>query len=209
MPMQAYRRKRQVISPFVGAGLFQGNTNTTPITRPPSGTVPGNVLIASVCVQGTQTITPPADWTLILDSFFSASAVHIASFWKIADGVAPQSWTLSGSVVWTTRVLAFRHIDLAAPVLASAHSENVAGSVTIVPPSLSPAAKSVLVAVVGVGGARQIVPGPFWATNNTGFDRLCQSWTDKPVGPGTYAQNITINSASVYASQQIALSVVS
>jgi hypothetical protein len=202
---------------FVGAMETTTNTGTGPLLRNITGAQSGDVVIATVYVNGVQTIDAlPAGWTFLLDTFVNASTVHASSYWKIMDDtLLGEQWTLSGSVSWSVHASAYRGIDQVTPIVdAATENENPATSTTWTFPAITTTVKSILHCVAFASGTRYIArfAQPFTRSDLTRpgvpYSRLVAAYT--PVlPPGTYGtyDNAIIGSTTTYGAQTIALAV--
>ena len=109
----------------------------------PSGTSPGDVLVAQVSNKGggTAALTPPAGWTLIRRETANRSdsfpQVTSALFWRVAVAGEPSSatFTLTSSVEMAGGVAAYRGVSTVDPVNAS--GGRTATSATTTTPSVT------------------------------------------------------------------------
>lgn len=100
------------------AGAPSGTLTLTIAT--PSGTVAGDVMIASIAVRpNTATITPPAGWTLVrrMDNA-SANANSLAVYSRVAGASEPAnySWTFSASTGSAGGIQTFSGVDTTTPI---------------------------------------------------------------------------------------------
>jgi hypothetical protein len=101
-----------------------------PVVAKPSGTVDGNLMIASGVAGGGGVLTAPAGWTQLLGSFL---------WWKIASGEPSNyTWTLSGAT--TTGLIVIDRFTFHDPspidVVQGVSAPN--GTLNIVIPSVTP-----------------------------------------------------------------------
>ena len=104
---------------FVAATSVNAASNT--ITAPtPAGVQAGDVLLATVSVRGAPTITPSPGWTLVrLDT--NGTTMRQAVYLRVATGSdGSPTWTLNKAYGAVAQVLAYRGVDTASPVVASA-----------------------------------------------------------------------------------------
>ncbi|GAB4512096.1 MAG: hypothetical protein Tsb0026_15780 [Sulfuricaulis sp.] len=101
--------------------------NPTPLTiNVPTGTVAGDVMIASVTwTPSATTVNAPSGWTLIREvTQGSATTSRLATYYRVATASEPSAytWTFSGSVLTQSAggILSFSGVDNAAPVDAEA-----------------------------------------------------------------------------------------
>ncbi len=106
------------------AGASAGATSgvLTLTVNKPSGTVSGDVMIASVAVRPyTATITAPSGWTLIRRTDqTSGNNSSLATYWKAAGGSEPSNyaWTFSSSVGSAAGITSFYNVNTTNPVNA-------------------------------------------------------------------------------------------
>src|SRR5439155_1237973 len=80
-----------------------GSATSLSISRP-AATVANDVMVASITSRtgsGTPTITPPAGWTLIVNTADSGNNLAVSTYWKVAGTAAadpgPYTFTVSSS----------------------------------------------------------------------------------------------------------------
>ncbi|MEW6593266.1 MAG: DUF6701 domain-containing protein [Thermodesulfobacteriota bacterium] len=119
----------------------------------PIDTTAGDVLVASVAVTpDTVAITPPAGWTLLLNSIQSEDAgSHLATWYRVAGGSEPASytWTFSaGHAGAVGGIAAFSGVDTSNPIVASAALlENGNNALNHTAPSIGASVDDMLVTV--------------------------------------------------------------
>jgi hypothetical protein len=116
-----------------------GSGSSELIIQTPAGVTAGDVLIASVGKRQLGTgITPPAGWTLVLDTTTNAD-VQQATFYTVLTSTPATSYTflLGGTTRGTGGIVAYSGVDTNNPIDASAARVNASGS--IVAPSVTTA----------------------------------------------------------------------
>src|SRR5437667_6237509 len=120
----------------------------------PAATVANDVMVASITSRtgsGTPTITPPLNWTLIVNTADSGNNLAVSTYWKVAGTAAadpgPYTFTVSSSRV-EGGISAYFNVDTTNPINASG------GQVSSSAPSITTtAANTMLVASFGRPGA--------------------------------------------------------
>src|SRR5438876_3295455 len=123
----------------------------------PAATVANDVMVASITSRtgsGTPTITPPLNWTLIVNTPDSGNNLAVSTYWKVAGTAAadpgPYSFTVSSSRV-AGGISAYFNVDTTNPINASG------GQVSSSAPSITTtAANTMLVACFGRAGGSAI-----------------------------------------------------
>ena len=136
------------------------NTKTTTLVLPrPSGTVSGDVLLASVALRSTTAITAPAGWTLVrVDP--RATIFRQAVYVHVAGGAEPASytWTFASARPAVGTIAAYSGVDSANPIVAHSGIDS-AGSASITAPSLTTTVPNTrLVGFFGIVGTTTIGP---------------------------------------------------
>src|SRR5205809_3687201 len=116
----------------------------------PAATVANDVMVASITSRtgsGTPTITPPLNWTLIVNTPDSGTNLAVSTYWKLAGTAAadpgPYSFTVSSSRV-AGGISAYFNVDSTNPINASL------GAVSSSAPSITTTvANTMLVACFG------------------------------------------------------------
>jgi chitodextrinase len=140
---------------FVGAATATGTTTSTSVAAP-TGVRAGDVLVAAVSTRGAPAITAPAGWTQVrVDT--NGTTMRQALFTRVATGTeGPTAWTLSRAQSTVVQVLAYRGVDTAAPVLASAGATSTTATVTSPAAAAAPGAR--VVTVAGIARATTLAP---------------------------------------------------
>lgn len=85
----------------------------------PGGLAMNDVMIAAISVRGGSGtgITAPAGWTIV-NTIDSGTTLRMAVYFKVATGAEPGSytWTFSSSQKASGGIVAFRNVDIAAPI---------------------------------------------------------------------------------------------
>lgn len=133
---------------FRGASAGANGTASTLVLSRPSGTLAGDVLLASVDVRGRPAISAPAGWRL-LSTTDNGTTVRKATFYRTATSSDPASWTwtLSKAAGASGTVVAHGGVSTTSPVQATAVQAN-GWSKTVTAPSTS-GAPGVVVAFFG------------------------------------------------------------
>jgi hypothetical protein len=133
----------------------------------PSGTVPGDVMVAAVATTPSSVpITAPVGWTLIQAVAQSTSTSNrISTYYRVAGAGEPSSysWTLSTNHTGAAGgIVSFSGVDNSNPVDLAANQLNAA-SVTQAAPSITPnAANEVLVTVHGFSSSPYNAASPYF-----------------------------------------------
>src|SRR5207244_3591231 len=121
----------------------------------PAGTLANDVMVATISSRtgsGTPTITPPAGWTLIVNT--PGSGLAVSTYWKLAGTATadpgPYTFTVSSSRV-AGGISAYFNVDTNTPINA------FGGAVSASAPSITTTvANTMLVASFGEAGGTQI-----------------------------------------------------
>ena len=117
----------------------------------PAGVQSGDLLLATVDVRQT-TVATPAGWTLLAQDTFSAVALTKATYWRVATGSEPATYTFAlGSARGASgAIVAYSGVDPSNPIDDSQAQQNANGT-TITAPSVSASSPGgMLVALYGV-----------------------------------------------------------
>jgi hypothetical protein len=129
-------------------------TNGTTVAAP-AGIVAGDVLVASMELDGsTVTVTPPAGWTRVLDTTAAAgtpSVFHAQVWYRVATASEPTSyaWNVTGSSWTDIGVADYVNVDPTTPVDAAA-GVDAGNTATPATPSVATAQPDDLVAAMFV-----------------------------------------------------------
>ncbi len=182
------------------------NTKTTTLVLPrPSGTVSGDVLLASVALRSTTAITAPAGWTLVrVDP--RATVFRQAVYVHVAGGAEPASytWTFASARPAVGTIAAYSGVDGANPIVAHSGIDS-AGSASITAPSLTTTVPDTrLVGFFGIVGTTTIGP-PAGMTERTEVvtpagtsNPLTASLDDQPI-PASGATGSRVATAAISA----------
>lgn len=124
----------------------------------PSGVEGGDVLIASIAVEGARELTPPSGWTLIATQTTPGDELRVALYHRTAEASEPSThkWKLSEQAPVVGHIVAYLGVDGGSPVLASA-AQASSGSSSITAPALSNSvAGAGLIALFGIGAKTSI-----------------------------------------------------
>lgn len=121
---------------FVGGATGNKVENGSLVLPRPAGTSPGDVLVAGVAEHEVGAATAPSGWKLIRQD----KAEHDVWLWlyyRVAGPSEPSRyvWKVGDSAA-NGAVLAYRHVDTADPIVASAGHAAAGGSAAIVVPSM-------------------------------------------------------------------------
>jgi hypothetical protein len=153
-----------VTTPQVPAGIvFRGasqGANTSAATLPlalPTGTLPGDVVVASIDVRGSATAAPPDGWELVRADVAGADLVK-ATYWHLAGSGEPASytWTFSRASLASGVLLSYGGAKGVLPVSAGQANPS---ATTITAPSVTPASPgSMLIALFGSASNAAVTP---------------------------------------------------
>lgn len=100
-----------------GSTTTATGSTVSPACAKPTGTVAGDVVILTVCVNGGGAFTPPTGFTAAYDtsSAITNPKLHVA--YRVCDGTEDATFTgaISSAVVWSMQASAFSGVDNAAP----------------------------------------------------------------------------------------------
>jgi hypothetical protein len=124
--------------------------NTIVINKP-TGTVPGDVLVASIAVNGASTPTAPSGWIQIA-AVTGASNPRLYSYYRVAGSGEPTiyTWTLSAAVANSGGIARYSGVNNATPLDSAA---TQASSATAVSSLAVPAVTTVTNGAMLVGAA--------------------------------------------------------
>src|SRR5205809_813734 len=120
------------------------------VSRRPAATAANDVMVAAITAHGSSsvpTITPPAGWTLIVNTTQNGQNLAVSTYWKVAGTAAadpgPYTFTVSSSRV-AGGISAYDNVDTTNPINASG------GQVSSSTPSITTSvANTMLVACFG------------------------------------------------------------
>ena len=113
--------------------VFHGSTtavvsNTSVSLARPVGTMPGDVLIASIDIRGTPTISAPTGWTLVMSPAVRTTPIkHTkATYWHLVGAADPATygWTFSLSSSAAAILLAYGGVDPTSPIDIASNRTN-------------------------------------------------------------------------------------
>lgn len=138
---------------YVNSASSTTTSGTALSMTKPTGTQPGDILIAAIYVDtASVTITPAAGWAQIGSTVTLPSAQSLALYWLRTDvETGPYAFTYSASAFTRVACLAYRGcVSSGNPIAASATSTNTGFSGTISSPSVVAPADSRVVHVNGI-----------------------------------------------------------
>jgi len=121
-------RRIQLVNTTTGAN----NATSSLQLSVPAGRAVDDLLLATITINGAQSITPPTGWTLVrVDT--SGSTLRQAIYYRLATSSEPASytWSFSGSTGAAGIIAAYRGVSTTSPI--DAHSGRVNPSSTQVP----------------------------------------------------------------------------
>ena len=126
----------------------------------PSGTQANDVMVASIVAHGASappTITPPAGWTLIVNTTSGGQNLAESTYWKVAgtvgDDPGPYIFTVSSSRV-AGGISAYFNVDTTNPI--NAFGGQASSSTPSMPPITTTVYNTMLVAAFGRSDAQAI-----------------------------------------------------
>ena len=133
---------------FRSARSAGASSGTLTITKP-TGTIAGDVMIASISVRpNTATITAPSGWTLVRRVNNSNSTANsLAIYDKVAGGSEPASysWTFSTSTGAAGGIQTFSGVDTVNPIDVEAGQTTTSGTTHTAPSVTTTVANTMLV----------------------------------------------------------------
>lgn len=149
----------------VGAGSTAAGSGASAVLTKPTGIAVGDVMLAQITVRGGTlvAITPPGGWALVPTGgrANSGTALAQAIYYKVAVAadVTATNYTFSfTSGRYATGIVAYRGVDVAAPINASASQVNAA-STNITAPSITTTVPTTqLVGFFGIAYADTLTP---------------------------------------------------
>lgn len=211
-------------------GMLAGRGGTPPVSTPamradttvasgvrsmltitkPAGTADGDLLVAVVVLDTTDTVTEPAGWTLIRTTLYSASAKHVKTYWRIASGEgASWDWTIGASVIcngWVGAFTGCKITNVAAELVSSSNPNQAAVTNIVASTVTTTGVNSLLVGVWVVSGTRTytVVPAGFDnQSTSSGPSHLIATSVQSAAG-ASGSKTATINSAGNGAAQLLA-----
>ena len=153
----------------------------------PSGTVAGDVMIASISVTPyTATITPPAGWTLVrrVDNT-TATTSSLAIYWRAADAsdssVYGYTWSVSGATNPVGTIESFSGADTANPIDVENGQQTASGTAQATP------------SVTTTGTNRLIVTSHEFAVGVSSFTGFPTGMTQSVLTASPYTAGITLS----------------
>jgi hypothetical protein len=145
------------------------NASTTLTVAVPSGTVNGNLMLASIGYNGNATITPPGGWTLIATNSSGATSTDakLSTYTKVANGEpANYTWTFNVANAVNGYIWALKDIDTNTPVNAS--STNSGTGTTVTHSSVTPSVNNTLLCAIATNAAAtgSFSTPTFWTSRN-------------------------------------------
>lgn len=179
--------------PFSGAWQSEAHTysasGTSLVITKPSGTVSGDILIASIGTTGNiATITAPAGWNLIQHNTQGAtsSTAQQSTYWRLAGGAegANYTWTLSATGISNGCIWRTNSIDPVNPINTS--TANSGTGTTLAGSAVTPTVNNVLL-------------GLFTINKSTGSTQNASTyWTQRNSALGTSALQCVSSHAAQY-----------
>lgn len=159
------------MTPSIVSHNTAAGTGTSVVLTKPSGVTWNTTLIASISVNGTQTVTAPAGWTLINTGTRtnSTTRVYIKNLGTTyASEPSTYTFTLSGSVAYIGQILNCKNFKSSATPLDTSNNTN-GSSTTATVASMSPVASTsgiyLWVGHVNAGGTTFSTPAG-WTSYN-------------------------------------------
>ena len=153
---------------FVGASNGTNKTATALVLPRPSGLQVGDVLVASVDVLGTAPTVVPTGWTLIRTDAIGTQMAK-ATYWHSV-GSEPEpasySWTFSSSSTASGVIVAYRGVDISAPIVHAGQVSDAASAVIVAPSVVTAQPGSMIIGLYGTATGATITP-PATATKRT------------------------------------------
>jgi PKD repeat protein/methionine-rich copper-binding protein CopC len=135
---------------FKGATSAANTTTTTLDIARPAGTIAGDVLVGLVSIRTSPVITPPAGWSLVIDTQ-NGSTIRQAAYVHTVGASEPSTytWTFSSAMSATGGILAYSGVDPITPI-DSVAGLATASSATVTAPSITTkTANTVLIGYFG------------------------------------------------------------
>lgn len=132
-----------------------GTASSSYVANAPASIATGELLICSVLVRSagaSNTVTRPTGWTIIDEYISAGNAGMILSYWKLATGSEPASYTFTGTVSAVYIATAFRvtGADTTTPVNGTPqHASDAGPTVHTIPAVTTTVADTMLVAIEG------------------------------------------------------------
>ena len=180
------------------------------VINTPSPLVANDVMIASLHLNGGGAVTAPTGWTLIAHTV-NASVVHLWTYYHVATGIEPTSYTFkSSSAAGVAGIAAYTGIDTTSPIIGFSSATPTTAAATA--PGVTSTVPSVsLLSLTIDGGFTGTATQPTGYTQRwglTNYERGFFSDNITVAGGNLPAQTITLSGSGGYAAiQQIALRV--
>jgi RHS repeat-associated protein len=180
-----------------------GTTTNVTVNRP-TGTQPGDQLIAQLAVTGGSnvTITPPMGWTVISEQS-NTTAVHGALYRYTATGTDPANWTwtLSAGEPTAAAITAYSNVDPNNPIDTSANAAATNATTHPAPSLTTSGTDDLLVTAYALSPSSTVAapPGETQRVNQTspGATPVTAEQSDTVLGvPGTTATPAVTSSVS-------------
>jgi hypothetical protein len=160
-------------TPSQGAGIVFGGASTmvntvastTLVINKPAATGPGDVLVASVALNGATVASAPAGWVPIA-AIASLSNPKVYGYYRIAGGTEPAaySWSLSSTAAGSVGIARYTGVNNVTPLAASTTSASSAAAVSsLTAPALTtavPGAMLIGAAAVNSSNVALLITGP-------------------------------------------------
>ena len=197
----------------VSSGSNNASTTSISLNRP-TGTVAGDVMLASLSVRGTSTVTAPAGWTLIRTDTFTAS-LRMHTYWRSATGSDPASWTWTFSAVRLAAgaIHAYSGVNATTPIDANGGQAAGASSATATAPSITTTVANTRLVTffANMSNSTWTAPAGFAervdlvGTSPSQFTSLTSADVARPTAGATGASSATATASSGNVGQAIAL----
>ncbi len=183
-----------------------GGGNTSVIVNRPTGTVDGDVLIATAAYAGG-TLTPPAGWTLAISQV--ATGATLAIYRRVASSEpASYTWGLSTTDALAVAISTYYNVNTSTPVAAGGSQANASGT-AMTAPTITPAAPSGLLLFAGAvaGNIRATAPAGMGEDADAGTTGIGVYMADEVLASGaaTGTRTATLASAAISAAANVYL----
>lgn len=196
------------------AASFAANPTATTLTIPtPTGTQPGDVLLATIDVRGRPTMTAPAGWQL-LRTDVNGTVMTKATWWRVATASEPATHTfqLSSAQAAAGAIAAYAGVDTANPIAAHAGQVNASSTAITAPSVTTTMAGAYLLGLFGTGADATITAPAGMnalgqAVSNAGTYKVSSNVDDQLLTSATTtgARQATASRAAANIGQLIAL----
>jgi hypothetical protein len=176
-----------IVVASVGTLVFGSGTSIA--TSAPSGVAVGDLLVLCVSTQHDTAGTVPSGWTLGANASPSSGAIQSCVFWRVADGTASDTPTVSLSLSdgYGAIILRITGNDTAAPFDVAATYSQSSGASLSIPAVTTSTASSLLITLASLPTNLFSGSPSGWTTeHSSSVFTAIRVWSKAASGPGTF-----------------------